>query len=123
MKEIIAIIRPNKVTATKKALDRMGFPGMSVIPVFGRGKQKGIAEEVSVEISPIVRGMGSYKGMMYVPKRLLSIVVPANMLDRVVNTIVKINQTGGIGDGKIIVCPIEESLRVRTGETGTAAIL
>lgn len=62
MKEIIAIIRPNKVTATKKALDRMGFPGMSVIPVFGRGKQKGIAEEVSVEISPIVRGMGMLQG-------------------------------------------------------------
>ena len=76
-----------------------------------------------MEISPIVRGMGSYKGMMYVPKRLLSIVVPANMLGRVVNTIIKINQTGGIGDGKIIVCPVEQALRVRTGETGTAAIL
>ena len=45
------------------------------------------------------------------------------MLGRVVNTIVKINQTGGIGDGKIIVCPVEQALRVRTGEMGTAAIL
>ena len=54
MKEIIAIIRPNKVTATKKALDRMGFPGMSVIPVFGRGKQKGIA--VSKTPGPVWKG-------------------------------------------------------------------
>jgi nitrogen regulatory protein PII 2 len=123
MKEIIAIIRPNKVTATKKALDRLGFPGMSVIPVFGRGKQRGIAQEVSVEISPIVRGMGSYRGMAYVPKRLLSLVVPADMLDRVVNTIIKVNQTGDIGDGKLIVCPVEDALRVRTGEKGAAAIL
>ena len=111
------------MTATRKALDRLGFPGMSVIPVFGRGKQRGIAQEVSVEISPIVRGMGSYRGMAYVPKRLLSIVVPADMLERVVTTIIKVNQTGDIGDGKLIVCPIEDALRVRTGEKGAAAIL
>ncbi len=92
MKEIIAIIRPNKVTATKRALDRLGFPSMSVVAVFGRGKQKGIANEVAVEISPIVRGLGSFKGMPYVPKRLLSIVVPAEMLNKVVNTIIKVNQ-------------------------------
>lgn len=123
MKEIIAIIRPNKVTATKRALDRLGFPSMSVVAVFGRGKQKGIANEVAVEISPIVRGLGSFKGMPYVPKRLLSIVVPAEMLNKVLNTIIKVNQTGDIGDGKVIVCPVDDALRVRTGETGQAAIL
>ncbi|SDF08164.1 P-II family nitrogen regulator [Desulfovibrio legallii] len=122
MKEVIAIIRPNKVTATRKALDRLGFPCMSAVAVLGRGKQRGIADEVAVQISPIVRGLGSFKGMPYVPKRLLSIVVPDAMTDKVVDTIIKVNQTGDIGDGKLIVCPVEDALRVRTGETGEAAI-
>ena len=77
---------------------------------------------MAVQISPIVRGLGSFKGMPYVPKRLLSIVVPDAMTDKVVDTIIKVNQTGDIGDGKLIVCPVEDALRVRTGETGEAAI-
>ena len=123
MREIIAIIRPNKVSATRKALDRLGFPAMSVIPVFGRGKQRGIVDEVAVEISPAVRGQAGFKGMQYVPQRLISLVVPSAALDKVMNTIVKVNQTGQIGDGKLIVCPVENAVRVRTGEKGEAAIL
>jgi nitrogen regulatory protein PII 2 len=122
VKEIIAIIRPNKVTATRKALDNLGLPGMTVIQVFGRGKQRGIADEVSVTISPAVRGRAVFQGMQYVPKRLLSIVVPAAMVDRAINTILKTNQTGHIGDGKILVLPVENAMRVRDKEFGLPAI-
>lgn len=122
MKEIIAIIRPNKMRATKKALDRLGFPALSVCSVFGRGKQCGIASEVSVEINPKVLGQSEFRNMKYVPKRLLFIVVSSSSLDAVVNTILKVNQTGQIGDGKLIVCPVENALRIRTGETGAKAL-
>jgi nitrogen regulatory protein PII 2 len=122
MKEIIAIIRPNKVTATRKALDNLGLPGMTVIPVYGRGKQKGIQDEVSVDIDPAVRGKAQFLGMRYVPKRLLSVVVPAAKADRAIGIIVKVNQSGHVGDGKIIVRSIGDAMRVRDGERGVRAI-
>jgi nitrogen regulatory protein PII 2 len=123
MKEIIAIIRPAKVAATRKALDRLGFPAMSVVAVLGRGKQGGIADEVAVEISPEVKGMAGFKGMRYVPKRLLSIVVPDASLRLVENTILKVNRTGNVGDGKLIILDVLEALRVRTGERGDSALM
>lgn len=122
MKEIIAIIRPNKVKNTKEALDAIGFPGMTVTPVLGRGKQRGIAGECSFNVSPELLAKGNSAGMKYIPKRMVSIMASDADVDAVVEAIVKVNQTPQIGDGRVFVCPIERAVRVRTGETGDEAV-
>jgi nitrogen regulatory protein PII 2 len=121
MKEIIAIIRPKKVGATKEALDELGFPSFMALAVLGRGHQRGIAAEVNCELPPALTGRSG--GMKYIPKRMLSIVVPDADEEQVVQAIIKVNQTAQIGDGKIFVCPVEEAMRVRTDERGDSAIL
>jgi nitrogen regulatory protein PII 2 len=122
MKEIIAIIRPKKVGATKFALEQLGFPSLTAEAVLGRGRQRGIASEVNLDLSPELLSQGKSGGMKYVPKRLLTLVVPDDDADIVVQAIVNINRTGQIGDGKIFVAPLEDALRVRTGERGESAI-
>jgi nitrogen regulatory protein PII 2 len=121
MKEIMAIIRPKKVSRTKEVLDSLGFPAMNAIRVMGRGKQKAILNEVSFEISEpeLLEMEGS---MSYIPKRMISLVVPDDDASLVVEAIMKVNHTGQIGDGKVFVCPIEEAIRVRTKEKGNEAI-
>ncbi len=121
MKEIMAIIRPKKVTKTKEVLDSLGFPAMNAIRVMGRGKQRAILNEISFEINEpeLLEMEGS---MRYIPKRMLSLVVPDEDVSLVVEAIMKVNHTGQIGDGKVFVCPIEEALRVRTMENGDEAI-
>lgn len=121
MKEIIAIIRPKKVSATKSALENLGFPSMTALPVLGRGRQRGIARELNYDVSPNLSGKSG--GMKYIPKRLMSIIVRNSDVDTIVNTIIKINQSAQIGDGKIFVCPVDTALRVRTDETGEDAII
>lgn len=123
MKEIIAIIRPRKMGATKEALDGLGFPSMTAAPVLGRGKQRGIAGEINVDIRPEELAKGKYRAMSYIPKRMLSVVVPDEQVDPVVDAIAGINRTGQVGDGRIFVCPVEDALRVRTDEHGDSAIL
>lgn len=123
MKELIVIIRPNKMTATKEALDALGYPSMTVSPVLGRGKQRGIAGEVKITSESVLAAAHSGTGMKYIPKRLLNLIVQDEDVDLVVNTLIKINQTGQVGDGRIFICPIEDALRVRTGETGIRAII
>lgn len=123
MKEIIAIIRPRKMGATKEALDELGFPSMTAVPVLGRGKQRGIAGEIDVEIRPEELAKGKYKAVSYIPKRMLSVVVPDEQVDPVVEALIGINRTGQVGDGRIFVCPVEEAVRVRTDERGDVAIL
>jgi nitrogen regulatory protein PII 2 len=120
LKEIVAIIRPNKINATKKALDVLGFPGMTACKVVGRGKQKGILGEVAFTVSPELQNQEG--GMKYVPKRMLSLVVDDQDVSLVVAAIIKINRTGQIGDGRIFICPVEEVVRIRTGEKGETAI-
>ena len=121
MKEIIAIIRPNKITRTKEVLDALGFPSMTANAVFGRGRQKAIIGEVSFDIQgELCEEEGS---MRYIPKRMVTLVVPDEDASLVVESIMKVNNTGQIGDGKIFVCPIDDALRVRTKETGEEAIL
>jgi len=122
MKEIIAIIRPNKVGHTKDALDKLGFPSITATPVLGRGNQRGLAGEVNIDIKPEILAQGRSGGMKYIPKRLLSMVVSSADVDLVVKTIMKINQTAHIGDGKIFICPIDNAVRVRTSEEGDAAV-
>lgn len=122
MKEIIAIIRPKKMGPTKEALDNIGFPSFTVVSVLGRGKQRGIACEVDVDIRPELLKQGKSRGMKYVPKRLLSVVVKDSDVDAVVRTIIDTNRTEQIGDGRIFVCPVESAMRVRTNEINEDAI-
>lgn len=123
MKEIIAIIRPKKMGPTRDALDKLGFPGLTAVPVLGRGKQRGILGEVDIDLRPgmLAEGVRS-GGMKYVPKRLFSIVVSDPDADRVAQTIMRVNRTGEIGDGRIFICPIENVTRIRTDEQGEKAI-
>ena len=122
MKEIIAIIRPKKVGATRNALVELGYTCLTGTAVKGRGNQRGIAEELGVQVHSSTDSSVAATGMCYVPKRMLSIIVPDAAVDKVKDAIVAINQSGQIGDGKIFVCPIDGALRVRTGEEGETAI-
>lgn len=123
MKEIVAIIRPKKIGPTKQALEKLGFPSMTAMPVLGRGHQRGIANEISCDIRPQLMGQGKSGGMKYIPKRLLSVVVRDSDVDLIVQTIIEINQTAQIGDGKIFVCPVDNAIRVRTDENGEKALI
>jgi len=112
MKKIMAIIRPNKFQVVKEALDDIGSPSMTVTEVKGRGKQKGVIE--------------IYRDREYcidlLPKLEINIVVSDDKVDSIVKTIAKAARTGEIGDGKIFTMPVEEIVRIRTGERGRDAI-
>lgn len=120
MKDIMAIIRLNMINKTKQALSDAGISSFTATGrVLGRGKGlvdfrilKG-AEEGSQEA---IEQLGV--GPKLVPKRLLTVVVPDDKVQLVVDTIIRVNQTGNAGDGKIFVLPVLESHRVRTGEFG-----
>ncbi|MGA9189746.1 MAG: P-II family nitrogen regulator [Methanosarcina sp.] len=126
MKEIIAIIRPKKVVPTKEALEKLGVPSVTAIPVLGRGKQRGIAAELNIDIHPDILAQGIMAGMKYmeyIPKRLLSVIVRNEDVDTIVESIIKVNQTAEIGDGRIFICPVDDAIRVRTDEQGDSAVL
>jgi nitrogen regulatory protein PII 2 len=122
MKEIIAIIRPNKMAQTKDVLNALGFPAMTAQRVMGRGKQKAIIGEVSFDIQneTLLKEEGT---MRYIPKRLISLIVPDEDVSLIVEAIMRVNQTGQNGDGKLFVCPIDEAVRVRTDERGKKALI
>lgn len=112
MKKIEAIIKPFKLDDVKEALSEIGIYGMTVTEVNGYGRQKGHKE--------------IYRGAEYVvdfvPKIKLEIVVTDDRLDETVETIRSATNSGKIGDGKIFVLPVEQAVRVRTGECGDDAI-
>lgn len=112
MKKIEAIIKPFKLDEVKDALNEQGITGMSVVEVRGFGRQKGHKE--------------IYRGAEYVvdflPKIKIEIVVDDGLVERVVQTIQETANTGKIGDGKIFVLPVDEAIRIRTGERGVDAI-
>jgi len=112
MKKIISIIRPDKLEDVKQALEEIGCHGMTVKEVKGRGIQLGITE--------------SYRGRDYnvdlLPKIELEIVAKNEDVEEIILTIIKKAQTGCIGDGKIFISPIEDVVRIRTGERGNKAI-
>ncbi len=137
MKEITAIIRRDKLPETKQVLEELGYPSLTIQSVEGRGKQKGAmcAEMDSempdsfctvVKLTPTPSAYALEhtlpKVALYVPKRMLTIVVPDDVVTKVVKSIIKANQTGKRGDGKIFVSPIEGAVRVRTGEYDGEAI-
>lgn len=119
MKEIMAIIRPNRMTKTSEVLSSLGFPAMTAWRVMGRGKQRGMAQEVAFDISP---GLIQQSGMKYVPKRMISLVVDDADVALIVEVIMRVNRTGQAGDGRIFIAPIDEAVRVRTREHGEQAL-
>ncbi len=101
---IKAIIRPEVVDPVADALEVAGFPALTRIDVFGRGKQKGI------KVGNVI-----YDNL---PKTMLMMVVNDVQLDEAVSIIENTAKTGNIGDGRIFVCPVEESIQIRTGQRG-----
>ena len=112
MKKIEAIIKPFKLDEVKEALQEVGIQGLSVIEAKGFGRQKGHTE--------------LYRGAEYVvdflPKVHLSVLVPDDRVSETVDAIVAGARTGRIGDGKIFVMPVEQAIRIRTGEEGDDAL-
>ncbi|MFN3954731.1 MAG: P-II family nitrogen regulator [Pararhodobacter sp.] len=112
MKKIEAIIKPFKLDEVKEALQDIGIQGLSVIEVKGFGRQKGHTE--------------LYRGAEYVvdflPKVKVEVVVTDDMVDPAIEAIIAAARTDKIGDGKIFVSPVEQVIRIRTGETGEDAV-
>jgi len=112
MKKIEAIIKPFKLDEVKDALNEIGVQGMTVTEVKGFGRQKGHVE--------LYRG--AEYDIAFIPKVKIEIVVSDAMAAKVVSTVEDKAKTGKIGDGKIFVLPVEEIVRIRTGERGDSAI-
>lgn len=112
MKKIEAIIKPFKMDDVKEALNSLGIKGMTITEVKGYGRQKGHKE--------IYRGAEFVAD--FIPKVKIELIVEAAQAEEVTETIRRTAYTGEIGDGKIFVLPIEEAIRVRTGEKGIEAI-
>ena len=112
MKKIEAIIKPFKLDDVKEALTEIGVIGMTVMEVRGFGRQKGHTE--------LYRG--SEYTIDFLPKVKVELVVADSLVPKVVETIIGAAKTGSIGDGKVFVLPVEEAVRIRTGERGEDAI-
>ena len=112
MKLVTAVIKPFKLDDVREALSEIGVQGITVTEVKGFGRQKGHTE--------------LYRGAEYVvdflPKVKIEVPASDDLLDQVIESISKAANTGKIGDGKIFVTPLEQAIRIRTGETGTDAI-
>ena len=112
MKLITAIIKPFKLDEVREALSEIGSSGLTVTEVKGFGRQKGHTE--------------MYRGAEYVvdflPKIKIEVVVASDQVENEIDAILKSAKTGKIGDGKIFVTPVEQTIRIRTGETNDAAI-
>ena len=112
MKKVTAIVKPFKLDEVREALSAIGVQGVTVTEVKGFGRQKGHTE--------------LYRGAEYVvdflPKVKVEVVIPDSLVDRAIEAIVKAARTGKIGDGKIFVTAVEQVIRIRTGESGEAAV-
>jgi len=112
MKQVTAIIKPFKLDEVREALAEVGVAGLTVTEVKGFGRQKGHTE--------------LYRGAEYVvdflPKIRIDVVMPQAMVESAIDAIVKAACTGKIGDGKIFVTPVEQAIRIRTGESGPDAL-
>jgi nitrogen regulatory protein PII 2 len=137
MKEITMIIRRDKLPETKKALDNLGYPSLTIQSVEGRGRQRGaLCAEMDAELPESYCTTARLKPTpstyalehslptvaLYVPKRMLTVVVPDDVVTTIVKSVIAVNRTGKAGDGKIFVSPVEGALRVRTGEKNGEAI-
>lgn len=112
MKKISAMIKPFKLDDVREALSDIGIQGMTVTEVKGFGRQKGHTE--------VYRG--AEYAVDFLPKIQIDIVVSDDLVEQVCEAIVAAARTGKVGDGKIFVLPVDEVIRIRTGETGDAAV-
>jgi nitrogen regulatory protein PII 2 len=119
MKEVMAIIRMNRMNQTKKTLVEQGISSMHARECLGRGKGlvdldvlKGAEQGYEEAISQL----GNTQRL--IPKRMISVIVPDKLVDKTVAAIVSVNRTGKQGDGKIFVLPVNDAIRIRTGESG-----
>lgn len=112
MKKVEAIIKPFKLDDVKDALQEIGVQGITIVEAKGFGRQRGHTE--------------LYRGAEYVvdflPKIMLTVVVSDDIVQKVVDTIIEVSRTGRIGDGKIFISPVEQVIRIRTGESGEDAL-
>jgi nitrogen regulatory protein P-II 1 len=112
MKKIEAIIREEKLEAVKKNLEEVGYFGMTLSEVSGRGRQKGV---------PLKWGAKEYR-LEFLPKLKIEIVVIDEDVSVAINAIIRGARTGDIGDGKIFIIPVEDAVRIRTGDSGDNAV-
>jgi nitrogen regulatory protein P-II 2 len=112
MKIIIAIIKPFKLEDVRNALNAIGIPGMTTTEVKGYGRQKGHTE--------LYRG--AEYAVTFLPKIKIEVAVPSELVEQTIEAITTAAKTGHIGDGKIFVIDIDSAVRIRTGETDTAAL-
>ena len=112
MKSIVAIIKPFKLDEVRDALNAAGVHGLTVTEVKGYGRQKGHTE--------IYRG-AEYT-VNFLPKLKIEVTIPSEIVDKVVEAIISSAKTGQIGDGKIFVSPVEQAIRIRTGERDSDAL-
>ncbi len=112
MKKIEAIIRPHLLEGVKDALQALGVQGLTISEVKGFGRQKGHTE--------VYRG-SEYK-VEFVPKLKLEVVLDEEIVENAISAIIKAARTGKFGDGKIFVLPVEDAIRIRTGEHGEHAV-
>jgi nitrogen regulatory protein PII len=112
MKLVTVIIRPNKVDDVKQALNEIGIHGLTLTEVRGHGRQKGHKE--------LFRGKEYFVDLL--PKTRIEIALPDEKVDPVISAIEKAARTGEVGDGKVFVLPLEDCVRIRTGERGEEAL-
>jgi len=113
MLKIEAIIRPDRLQDVQDALDALGVSGLTVSDVVGCGRQKGYTEQYR----------GARANISLLPKIKVESVVPAGLLDSAVEAIVEAARTGEIGDGRVFVYPVEQAIRIRTGERGEDTVV
>jgi len=112
MKKIEAIIRPEKLDEVRKAIEAVGYPGLTITEAEGHGRQKGVVQQWRGE---------SYR-VEFLPKIKLELVVADSDAERIIQAIIKAAKTGAVGDGKIFVTDIKDVIKIRTGERGEPAL-
>ncbi len=112
MKKIEAIVKPFKLDDVREALTELGITGMTVTEVKGFGRQKGHTE--------VYRG--AEYAVDFLPKIKIEMVLPDDQVERAIEVIVETARSGKVGDGKIFVLPVEDAIRIRTGERSDAAV-
>ncbi len=112
MKKIEAIIRPEKLDEVRKAIEAVGYPGITITEAEGHGKQKGVIQQWRGE---------SYR-VEFLPKVKLELVVGDSDVEQIIKAIISSAKTGAVGDGKIFVSDVRDVIKIRTGERGESAI-
>lgn len=113
MKKIEAMIRPEKIDAVREALEKTGYPGITVTEISGHGRQKGAFQQ----------WRGEKFKLEFLPKMKVEVICLDEDMDKILNAIMDSATTGAVGDGKIFIYDVAEALRIRTGEKGRKALI